>query len=154
EALKLSGLPPQNLELEFTESVLMREDAETMEVIHELHRMGIRFAIDDFGTGYSSISYLRQYPFDTLKIDRSFVNDVNTSKGDANLVRSIIAMAQSLELEVLAEGIEEWPQFDFLQHSGTARCQGWLFSKALPEHAFNEQMNNWGDLESKRSALH
>lgn len=142
-ALARSGLPPQNLELEFTESVLMREDKETMSVINELHGMGIRFAIDDFGTGYSSISYLRQYPFDTLKIDRSFVTDVVKSKGDANLVKSIVALAETLELEVLAEGIEEWSQFHFLRSIGVTRCQGWLFSKALPEHEFAKQMAGW-----------
>ncbi len=151
QALKASGLPPQNLELEFTESVLMREDEETMSVINELHQMGIRFAIDDFGTGYSSISYLRQYPFDTLKIDRSFVQDVTNNKDDANLVNSIVALANSLELEVLAEGIEEWSQFDFLRNVGATRCQGWLFSKALPEQAFHDQMVAWQTFQGLKS---
>ena len=151
-ALAESGLPPENLELEFTESVLMREDEETMQVIRELHTMGIRFAIDDFGTGYSSISYLRQYPFDTLKIDRSFVSDVVTNPDDANLVRSIVALASSLQLEVLAEGIEEWPQFDLLQAAGVDRCQGWLFSKALPAAAFTAQMENWPGLAARKPA--
>lgn len=153
QALAESGLPAANLELEFTESVLMREDEETMGVIYELHGMGIRFAIDDFGTGYSSISYLRQYPFDTLKIDRSFINDVVTSHGDANLVRSIIALAESLELEVLAEGIEQWSQFDFLQQAGSSRCQGWLFSKAVPERVFFEQMQSWQTIQERRRAI-
>lgn len=149
-ALAASGLPPQNLELEFTESVLMREDEETSRVIHQLHDMGVRFAIDDFGTGYSSISYLRQYPFDTLKIDRSFVNDVVDKPDDANLVRSIIALAGSLQLEVLAEGIETWPQFDFLQSAGANRCQGWLFSKALPQHEFAAAMAAWPALNARQ----
>ena len=87
---------------------------------------------------------------DTLKIDRSFVNDVVSNDGDAALVRSIVALADSLELEVLAEGIEAWPQFDFLRHAGAARCQGWLFSKALPESRFSAQMRNWQSLETQR----
>ena len=152
-ALTDSGLPPKNLELEFTESLLMLEDENTMAVINELHEMGIRFAIDDFGTGYSSISYLRQYPFDTLKIDRSFVTDVTTNSNDASLVNSIVAMADSLKLEVLAEGIEEISQFNYLSGAGTSRCQGWLFSKAIPEHEFTYQLKNWISTGAYQKAL-
>lgn len=153
EALDSSGLPAKNLELEFTESVLMHEDKETMSIIQSLHEMGIRFAIDDFGTGYSSISYLRQYPFNTLKIDRSFVNEIITNESDASLVSSIIAMAESLNLEVLAEGIEEQAQFDFLREAGAQRCQGWLFSKALPEREFTEKLRNWNTTEKLIEAV-
>ena len=152
-ALHESGLSPKNLELEFTESVLMLEDDNTMAIINELHDMGIRFAIDDFGTGYSSISYLRQYPFDTLKIDRSFVTDVTINTSDACLVNSIVAMAESLQLEVLAEGIEAVSQFDYLSSAGTSRCQGWLFSKAIPEREFTYQLKNWISTGAYQKAL-
>ncbi|MEH6470081.1 MAG: EAL domain-containing protein [Halopseudomonas sp.] len=143
QALAESGLPAQDLELEITESLLMQDDAQTLETIRALHQLGIRFAIDDFGTGYSSISYLQKLPFNTLKIDRSFVNGVATNKEDHSLVQSIISLADGLELEVLAEGIEEEEQMLLLLGLGCFRSQGWLFSKALPADQFSERLTSW-----------
>ena len=143
QALNESGLPPHNLELEITESLLMQNDAQTLQTIEALHQLGVRFAIDDFGTGYSSISYLQKLPFNTLKIDRSFVNDMVTNPESRSLVLSIISLADGLDLEVLAEGIEEEDQMDLLVGMGCKRSQGWLFSKALPADQFTSQLLSW-----------
>ncbi|MCC7168372.1 MAG: EAL domain-containing protein [Rhodospirillales bacterium] len=139
-ALAESGLPASCLEIEITESLLLEDSRETHQIIAELNALGIGFAIDDFGTGFSSISYLRRYPFDTLKIDRSFVRDLTTSAGDAELVRSIIAMAQSMRLRIVGEGVETPSQQAFLSEAGCQFSQGWLHSKALPADEFGRYL--------------
>jgi len=126
-----SGIEPALLELEITESVLMRNTTSTMEAINTLSDMGIRFAIDDFGTGYSSLSYLRRFPIDTLKIDRSFINDVTTDADAAAIATAIIVMAQSLKLDVIAEGVETEEQLAFLSDNGCQASQGFLYCKPL-----------------------
>jgi PAS domain S-box-containing protein len=131
-ALKESALDPALLEVELTESMLMHSVDATLDTLFQLKDMGVRLAIDDFGTGYSSLSYLKRFPLDTLKIDRSFVKDLPHDAEDAAITRAIIAMAHSLKLAVVAEGVETEEQLAFLQQHGCEVVQGFLFSQPLP----------------------
>ncbi len=131
EILESSGLPASALELELTESILMEDSHGTVKALQELKAMGLRLSIDDFGTGYSSLSYLSRFPLDELKIDRSFVIDFDKSANDASLVRAIIAMGQSMQLELVAEGVETSEQFHFLTRHGADVIQGYLFSRPV-----------------------
>jgi diguanylate cyclase (GGDEF)-like protein/PAS domain S-box-containing protein len=136
--LKDTNLDPRWLELELTESSIMKEPELAIEKLHELKLMGIRVAIDDFGTGYSSLNYLKRFPIDTLKIDRSFVSDVCKDPHDTAIVRAIITLGHALDLTVVAEGVETQEQ---LQYLGSLDCdvlQGFLFSKSLTVSAFEE----------------
>ena len=130
--LKETGLDPRFLELELTESVLMKNAKETVSTLRALKEMGLHISIDDFGTGYSSLSYLKRFPLDTLKIDRSFVQEITTDSDSAAITKAIIAMAHSLKLKVLAEGVETEEQLAFLRDHGCNALQGFLFSKPLP----------------------
>ncbi|SDP88079.1 diguanylate cyclase (GGDEF) domain-containing protein [Rhodoferax sp. OV413] len=129
--LEETGLDPCALELELTESGLMQDNEPTITILRALKDMGVRIAIDDFGTGYSSLSYLRRFPIDTLKIDQSFVRDIPSGNGEAKLVSAIIAMGRSLDLRVIAEGIETREQLVFLQSQNCAEGQGYYFSRPL-----------------------
>ncbi|HZR04047.1 MAG TPA: GGDEF domain-containing phosphodiesterase, partial [Burkholderiales bacterium] len=131
-ALDHSGLHPALLEVELTESMLMQSVETTMVTLHEIKEMGVRLAIDDFGTGYSSLSYLKRFPLNALKIDRSFVQDLPRDPEDAAITRAIIAMAHSLRLQVVAEGVETDEQLAFLQQQGCDVFQGFLFSRPVP----------------------
>jgi diguanylate cyclase (GGDEF)-like protein/PAS domain S-box-containing protein len=131
-----SAVPPQAIELEITESAVIQDVDDAVKVMSTLKDLGLRFSLDDFGTGYSSLSYVKRLPLDTLKIDRSFVRDCTTDPNDAAIVRAIIAMARSLNLSVVAEGIEREAQLLFLQELGCAAYQGFLFSPPLPEAQF------------------
>jgi PAS domain S-box-containing protein len=135
-ALKESALDPALLEVELTESMLMQGVDATLETLFKLKDMGVRLAIDDFGTGYSSLSYLKRFPLDTLKIDRSFIKDLPRDAEDAAITRAIIAMAHSLKLEVVAEGVESAEQLAFLQQHGCDVVQGYLFSQPLGAEDF------------------
>lgn len=130
--LNETGLDPNYLELELTESIIMRSNESTMAELRELHLGGIEISIDDFGTGYSSLSYLKRLPIHTLKIDRSFVQDVTTDPDDAAIVAAIITMAHTLKLKVVAEAVETVEQLAFLRSLKCDRMQGYLFSKPLP----------------------
>ncbi|TAN57035.1 MAG: EAL domain-containing protein [Rhodospirillales bacterium] len=147
QSLEESGLPSSCLELELTESVLLEHTQETLSIIQELEALGVGFAIDDFGTGFSSISYLRRFPFDTLKIDRSFIKDLGENEGDAELVKSIIAMANSMSLQVVGEGVETHDQREFLRVSGCHFTQGWLYSRAIPGLEFQQLIDSWVDVK-------
>jgi len=131
-ALAESGLHPNLLWLEITESMLMRGDAETVDTLRGIRTLGARIAIDDFGTGYSSLAYLKHFPVDRLKIDRSFVDDVAGASGDAAITRAVIAMGHSLQLEVVAEGVETQEQLDFLRRHRCDAIQGFLIAKPMP----------------------
>ncbi|MBC7985412.1 MAG: EAL domain-containing protein [Sphingomonadaceae bacterium] len=131
QALARSGIAPGRLELEITESLFIENAAETIEMLHQVHRLGVRIALDDFGTGYSSLAYLRRFPFDKIKIDRSFIVDLLTSDGASAIVRSITALAAALGMETTAEGVEESGQVDVLRAQGCTHIQGFLFSKPV-----------------------
>ncbi|MBL1259047.1 MAG: EAL domain-containing protein [Thiotrichaceae bacterium] len=129
--IKDSGVNPACLEFELTESLLMMNPVKTEQILNSFCDIGIGLAIDDFGTGYSSLSYLRRFPLDTLKIDRSFVRDITTDVNDAALISAIIAMAKSLQLTVIAEGVETDDQLEFLRGLDCEMAQGFLFHKPL-----------------------
>jgi EAL domain-containing protein (putative c-di-GMP-specific phosphodiesterase class I) len=131
-----TGLNPHALELEITEGTLMSDTKLARAVLGELKAMGVWLALDDFGTGYSSLGYLRRFPVDTLKVDRSFINDVLTDEGSAAITGAVIAMAQKLRLNVVAEGVESIEQLDYLRGLACTEVQGFYFSKALPAAEF------------------
>ncbi len=141
--LKETGLPASALELEITEGVLMQQDQVTMGNLRALQRMGIRLSVDDFGTGYSSLSYLKRFPISTLKIDRAFIRDLAEDPEDAAIVSAIIAMARSLRLEVIAEGVETERQLQFLRDQGCDGVQGYLFSPPRSAEAMEEMLGTW-----------
>ncbi|KTB67540.1 diguanylate cyclase [Pseudomonas fluorescens] len=134
--LKQTDMQPHLLELEITESVLMQNVEETVKTLHTIKAMGVRLALDDFGTGYSSLSYLRRFPIDVLKIDQSFVRGLNVNNQDEQLISAIIGMGRSLELTIIAEGVETLDQLSFLQAQLCEEGQGFLFSKAVPAKDF------------------
>ena len=136
-ALEQTGLPPESLEVEITETVAVQDIEQTLRILNRLRALGVRVSIDDFGTGYSSLSYLKQFPVDTIKLDRSFVRDI-TAPQDAAIARSIIAMAHSLSMKVLAEGVETEHQLRFLQENRCDRLQGFFYSMPLPVDALSE----------------
>jgi EAL domain-containing protein (putative c-di-GMP-specific phosphodiesterase class I) len=120
------------LELELTEGVLMAHTDRTVKTLKALKGMGVRLAIDDFGTGFSSLSYLKRFPLDVLKIDRSFINEITTDPDDAAITLATIEMAHTLKLQVIAEGVETQAQLDFLLKNGCDIYQGYLFSRPIP----------------------
>jgi EAL domain-containing protein (putative c-di-GMP-specific phosphodiesterase class I) len=132
ESLARSDLPASTLVLEITETVLIEDPASTAAHLNELHRLGVRLAIDDFGTGYSSLSYLRQFPIDILKIDRSFINTITRREEVPAIVRGLIDLGRTLELETVAEGIEQNDQHQALRGEHCELGQGFLFAEALP----------------------
>ena len=132
--LKETGLQPQTLELELTESVLMKRTESTESILKALRANGVQLAIDDFGTGYSSLSYLRKFPVDALKIDQSFVRQITTSPDDTTIVTAVVSMGRSLKLRVVAEGVETAQELAFLQSLQCDQAQGYYFSRpVLPD---------------------
>ncbi len=140
QTLNETGLDPDSLELELTETSIMQNSASAVETFTRLREMGVKIAIDDFGTGYSSLKYLRRLPLDILKIDQSFIHDTANHKGAA-LVTSIVALAHWLKLRVVAEGVETLDQVAFLQRLGCDVMQGYLFSKPLPSEQFKKLLS-------------
>jgi len=137
QALKESGLDPHRLILEITESVMMQDAASMMKRLQALKALGVRLAIDDFGTGYSSLSYLREFPFDLLKIDKSFIDDVGFVN-QKELTKAIIGLGKTLDLELVAEGIEHTDQLSRLQSMECELGQGFLFAKPMDVSAVDE----------------
>jgi diguanylate cyclase (GGDEF)-like protein len=131
-ALAASGLQPTRLEIEITETVLLQNKETTLAVLHQLRSLGIRIAMDDFGTGYSSLTYLQCFPFDKIKIDRSFVKDITENTGSLNIVRAVAALANGMGMTATAEGVETQEQLDRITSEGCTEMQGFLFSKPLP----------------------
>ncbi len=138
EILENTGVNPQRLKIELTESLLVDNVLEIIEKMHVLKARGIRFSLDDFGTGYSSLAYLKRLPLDQLKIDQSFVREILSNPNDAAIVKTIVALAQSLGFGVISEGVETEAQRSFLVSSGCHSHQGYYFSKPLPLEAFEE----------------
>ena len=131
-ALADSGLPVERLELEITESVLLNDSKATLEILHEMKAMGVQISMDDFGTGYSSLSYLRSFPFDKVKIDRSFIKDLPRDRNSVAIVRAIVGLSDTFGLRVTAEGVETEEQADQLALERCSQLQGYLFSKPVP----------------------
>ena len=133
-ALANSGLDPTRLEIEITETVLLENKETTLDVLHQLRALGVRIAMDDFGTGYSSLTYLQCFPFDKIKIDRSFVKDIAENTGSLNIVRAVAALANGMGMTATAEGVETREQLDRITSEGCTEMQGFLFSQPLPAH--------------------
>jgi len=131
-----TGAVPDRLKIELTESVVLDDIDDTITKMHDLKQLGVRFSMDDFGTGYSSLSYLTQLPLDQLKIDQSFVHNIDSKHTDAVIVQTIIGMGNILGLEVIAEGVETEIQREFLSKAGCSRYQGYLFSEPVTVQEF------------------
>ena len=131
-ALSASGLPAHRLELEITESVLLQDNEATLATLHELHELGVRISMDDFGTGYSSLSYLRSFPFDKIKIDRSFICELATRDDSMAIVRAVTELGKSLGISTTAEGVETDEQLALLRSEGCTEVQGFLFNPPGP----------------------
>jgi diguanylate cyclase (GGDEF)-like protein len=131
-ALAASGLPPHRLELEITETILLQDNETTLATLYRLRELGVLIAMDDFGTGYSSLSYLQSFPFDRIKIDRSFIKNLGDDNGSINIIRAVVAMAQGLGMATTAEGVETSHQREAVASEGCTEMQGFLFSKPLP----------------------
>ena len=151
-ALAKSGLAARRLELEITESCLLEKTSETVQILQDLKELGVSIALDDFGTGYCGLGYLRSFPFDKIKIDRSFVKDVETTRRSAEIFRAVINIGHSLGLVTLAEGIETKEQLEFLQALGCQQGQGFLFSPAIPAGKIAAELKLEGNCHSNRSA--
>ncbi len=134
--LEKTAIDPTRLKLELTEGVVINDIDDTIIKMQKLKALGVSFSLDDFGTGYSSLSYLTQLPFEQLKIDQSFVRNLGIKQTDAVMVQTIISMANSLDMEVIAEGVETKAQRDFLKQHGCSLYQGYLFSKPVPLEEF------------------
>ncbi len=132
EALAKSGLLPGRLELEITETVLIRDDEQALAILQQLRELGVRIALDDFGTGYSSLSYLHRFPFDKIKIDRAFINDIGKAEGTSAIVQAVVHMASARQMVTTAEGVETDVQREILRKLGCSQMQGFLFSPAVP----------------------
>ncbi len=145
ETLAETGFPAARLELELTESALMQREDEAIQVLNRLHALGVRLAIDDFGTGYSSLSYLKLFPLDVLKIDKSFIDDIPHHRDDMEIAAAIVAMAHTLRLKVLAEGVETKAQLDFLKAQGCDLYQGYLTSPPVPAAEFEKLLPAQGE---------
>jgi diguanylate cyclase (GGDEF)-like protein len=131
-ALAASGLQPTRLEIEITETVLLQNKEATLVVLHQLRALGVRIALDDFGTGYSSLTYLQCFPFDKIKIDRSFVKDITENTGSLNIVRAVAGLANGMGMTTIAEGVETEEQLEKIKSEGCTEMQGFLFSRPLP----------------------
>ena len=141
--LEQTQMPAENLDMEITENLIIQYADETVSRLSALSELGVQLSIDDFGTGYSSLSYLKRFPIDNLKIDQSFVRDITTDPDDAAIVTAIIAMAHSLGLLVVAEGVETAEQLAFLKRLGCDRAQGYYFSRPLPADEFLRLLREW-----------
>jgi diguanylate cyclase (GGDEF)-like protein len=144
-ALEEAKLEPRFLEIELTESAVMTDPEDSVGILEHLSRLGVLVSVDDFGTGYSSMSYLRRFPIDKLKIDRSFIREVMNRPDDASIVRAIVSLAHSLRLKVVAEGVETREQLGFLKTVGCDQYQGYHFSPPVPAAAFGEMVRQQRD---------
>jgi diguanylate cyclase (GGDEF)-like protein len=144
EVIKQTGINPSRLKLELTESMVLDDVGDTVVKMHALKKIGVRFSMDDFGTGYSSLSYLTQLPLDQLKVDQSFVRNIGIKPTDSVIVQTIIGMANNLNMESIAEGVETQAQRDFLEHAGCKFYQGYLYGKPVPLEKFTDSLMEMG----------
>ena len=151
KALAASGLPAQRLEIEITESLFIDASPKALRNLETLRQMGVRVALDDFGTGYSSLAYLRQFPFDTLKIDRAFVRELVTQHDARAIVRSIVDLATALGMSTVAEGVEEPAQYELLRRAGCAGVQGFLIARPTPIDQVVEMLESWAMQRAPKS---
>jgi EAL domain-containing protein (putative c-di-GMP-specific phosphodiesterase class I) len=147
QALQAAQLPPALLELELTESILIQDAQEALLRLRALSQLGVKLAIDDFGTGYSSLGYLKRFPIDRLKIDRSFVSGLPGDESDVGIVNAIVNLGRALHLRIVAEGVETEAQRAFLLHSGCDQYQGFLFAPALDSASFEARLSEHAALE-------
>jgi diguanylate cyclase (GGDEF)-like protein len=148
-ALSESKLPAERLELEVTETALLNDDSQTVELLHQLRKTGVRISLDDFGTGYSSLSYLRSFPFDKIKIDRSFVQGISDSPNTMVIVKALIDLSTGLKMMINAEGVEAQAELEWLKSAGCTEVQGYLISKPLPADKFRAFVS----VESRQSRV-
>lgn len=153
-ALSASGLEPRYLDLELTESIIMQNAASSIETLKALSMMGVSISVDDFGTGYSSLSYLKRFPIDVLKVDGSFVRDVATNSDDAAITSAIIAMARSLNIDVIAEGVETPAQQAFLMQQGCTKMQGYMFGRPMTAGQFEARLREEAGVSSSATGEH
>jgi len=146
-----TGLSPSRLELEITEGVLIGDFNRAVSILRRLKNLGVRIAMDDFGTGYSSLSYLQSFPFDKIKIDRSFIANLHSNHQSAAIVRAMIGLARGLEVPVVAEGVETSEQLDFLAQECCSEIQGFLIGKPSPIAAFSEMVGRAQTTEIARA---
>ncbi|HUW76262.1 MAG TPA: EAL domain-containing protein, partial [Gallionella sp.] len=140
DVVQRHAINPMRLKLELTESMLLDNIEDTINKMHQIKALGVSFSMDDFGTGYSSLQYLKRLPLDQIKIDQSFVRDITSDPNDAAIVQTIIAMAETLGLNVVAEGVETEVQREFLELRGCTHFQGYLFGKPVPLAQFEESL--------------
>jgi EAL domain-containing protein (putative c-di-GMP-specific phosphodiesterase class I) len=150
-AIELSGLKPQLLDLEITESLLINDTANSLKTLDALNELGVALSVDDFGTGYSSLSYLKRIPIETLKIDKSFIRDIAIDTDDAAIVDAICSLSRSLRLNVIAEGVETHEQLGLLRNLGVGTVQGYLLSRPLPATELTEILRKGDLLDFKES---
>jgi len=150
-----TGVNPRFVELEITESILMKDFEKSVKLLTEIRDLGINIALDDFGTGYSSLSYLKQLPINTLKIDKSFIDNIATNEREKAIVDGIIQLAQKIDLDVIAEGVETKQQIKLLQSIGCNQIQGYYFSRPLPADEIEEKFLkiNWSEAHNKNGDL-
>jgi EAL domain-containing protein (putative c-di-GMP-specific phosphodiesterase class I) len=153
KALDDNNLPPAAIQIELTEGVLLEETSDSAERMKKIESMGIKLLIDDFGTGYASLSYLQRYNFESIKIDRSYINGVLTNEQDAKLVKAVIAMANSLGMSVVSEGVENKEQLDFLHNANCKFIQGYYFSKPVKPEELVVLLKKFNGLKSNDKSL-
>ncbi|PKM33287.1 MAG: diguanylate cyclase, partial [Gammaproteobacteria bacterium HGW-Gammaproteobacteria-10] len=149
QILQELDLPPELLELELTESMVMESVDSAVEILHKLKRMGVKVAIDDFGTGVSSLGYLKHFPIDTLKISHDFVLNLPRDSVDASIASAVINLARNMQLSSVAEGVENSEQMDFLRNHDCERLQGYLFSRPIPAEKMSELLGTWQAMPKK-----
>ena len=151
--LEKTGLDAKYLDVEITETGIMQSGDVGLDVLHEIKAVGVQLSMDDFGTGYSSLSSLRDMPIDTLKIDKSFVDDINTGANGQAIIKAIMALAKQLGLKVVAEGVEEESQLDFLKQNGCETIQGYLLGRPLPAEELEAVLLQHTTKENQEAAL-
>lgn len=154
QALDESGLDPDLLELEITESAVMHDPEEVISSLHELSEHGMKLAIDDFGTGYSSLAYLKRFPVNTLKIDRAFITDISNDNDDVAIVEAVLGLGKHFNMKVVAEGVEDEEQLNFLKSQGCDIAQGYFISKPLSSEQYSHWLERWPFGVQERAGIH